>query len=181
MGTNDAGEAFEISIGNTDNDPRERAALSANWPNIFLILCMFHVWQAWRNGLNRFLKSVPKGDGRKEVRKRLGRLLMRLLKTTTEHTEALEDYANEIAHFKQLRKQRSPLKRKQAVAALKFLVYLKSYVENKSYWMSWSPAGPIASAKHGLTYWDFGDYFRLKGLFQLNITMQKYRKSRNLG
>jgi len=47
IGKNDKGEDFYISIGNTDNDICEQVALSQNWPGIFLLLCIFHVWQAW--------------------------------------------------------------------------------------------------------------------------------------
>jgi hypothetical protein len=52
MGKNDLEEEFCISVGNTDKDVCERTALTNNWPGIFLLLCTFHVWQAWRNGLN---------------------------------------------------------------------------------------------------------------------------------
>ena len=41
------GEEFSISVANTNNDARERHALQANWPDILLILCMFHTYQAW--------------------------------------------------------------------------------------------------------------------------------------
>jgi len=41
------GIEFTICVANTDNDPRECAALSANWSTVFLLLCIFHVWQAW--------------------------------------------------------------------------------------------------------------------------------------
>ncbi|KAJ7750580.1 hypothetical protein B0H16DRAFT_1842673 [Mycena metata] len=51
MGTNEVGEEFEVMVGSTDNDPRERSGLNKTWSLILLLLCIFHVWQAWRNGL----------------------------------------------------------------------------------------------------------------------------------
>jgi hypothetical protein len=69
IGKNELGEEFCISVGNTDNDSRERTALTNTWPGIFLLLCIFHVWQAWRNGLNRFLTCIPKGETRQSVRR----------------------------------------------------------------------------------------------------------------
>src|SRR6202453_1850236 len=43
----ETGEEFEIAVANTDNDPRERHALSHNWSDVFLLLCRFHTWQSW--------------------------------------------------------------------------------------------------------------------------------------
>ncbi len=45
--TNARGEVFEIQVGNTDNDACECKVLAVNWPGVFLLLCTFHVWQAW--------------------------------------------------------------------------------------------------------------------------------------
>jgi hypothetical protein len=89
LGSDEHGEEIDFSIGNTDNDPRERTSLSKHWPGILLLLCMFHIWQAWRNMLNRRLQPIPKGEQRQLVRKRLGKLLMDLLKEISEHTTAV--------------------------------------------------------------------------------------------
>ena len=78
MGRNEAGEEFEIRVGITDNDVHERNALSTVWPNIHLLLCMFHVWQAWRNRLNRCVSRVPDGPDRKDIRKHLASFMMQL-------------------------------------------------------------------------------------------------------
>ncbi|CAA7267438.1 unnamed protein product [Cyclocybe aegerita] len=69
MGTDEHGEEFDIQVAGTDNDPCEQGALSKNWATVFLILCMFHVWQAWHNGLNHYLRSIPKGDTWQSVQK----------------------------------------------------------------------------------------------------------------
>ncbi|KAF8054956.1 hypothetical protein FPV67DRAFT_1568228 [Lyophyllum atratum] len=147
MGKNEAGEAFEISVGNTDNDTWECTALAKNWGNILLILCLFHVWQAWRNGLNKSLRSIPRGDGRKQVRDRLGKFLMRLLKDIDTHANAVAEYDAELRHWQQVQKKRHALSKTQANAAIKFLAYLKSYIALESYWVSWSPAGAIEAAR----------------------------------
>ena len=147
MGKNNQGEDFSILIGNTDNDIRERTALCSNWQEIFLILCMFHIWQAWRNMLNRRLQLVPKGDQRQMVRKKLGQLLMELLKEITEHNLAVARLTEEIKHWEKIGQKRDTSSKCQAKAALDYLSYINTYVENEAYWMSWSPAGAIEAAR----------------------------------
>jgi len=147
MGVNECGEAFDIRIGSTDNDPRERSALTKNWSNILLLLCIFHIWQSWKNGLNRYLRCIPKGNERQAVRKRLGALLARLVKDITDHDEALTAYHSEIKYWESIAQKRNTSSKAQAKGALSFLVYLKTYVENRSFWMSWSPAGAIEAAR----------------------------------
>lgn len=77
MGTNSDGDPFTPYVGVTDNDTRERTAMTSLWPDISLLLCLFHTWQAWRAGLNRHIKGVPV-DARGPIRSRLARLCMRL-------------------------------------------------------------------------------------------------------
>jgi hypothetical protein len=141
------GEEFSISVANTDNDARERHALQANWPDILLILCMFHTYQAWRNGLNRYLRVIPQGQPRNEVRKRLGGLLMCLLREIVLYDEAINAYNAEVAFFKDLRKEGSVLDKKKAKGGLAFLTYLRDYLKLESYWRSWSKAGAIKAAE----------------------------------
>ena len=99
MGTNDAGETFDLRVGMTDNDTRERFALTQIWPNSLLLLCVFHIWQAWRNGMNHYLSCIPKGEARQEVRGQLGQFLMRLLKNITDYPTALNAYNQQINVF----------------------------------------------------------------------------------
>ncbi|KAF8152258.1 hypothetical protein B0H34DRAFT_677651 [Crassisporium funariophilum] len=134
MGQNDLGKEFDISIGNTDNDSWERKALLANWKGMFLLLCMFHVWQAWQNGLNKSLRPVPKGNGRQTIRTWIGKFL------------ALELYSEEQDYWKKEGKKWSKATKCQSKAALDFPAYLRSYVKQRDYWMSWSPAGAIEAA-----------------------------------
>lgn len=45
----------------TDADFKERKALTNVWPNIHMLLCMFHVSQCWKNKINELLgaKGTP--------------------------------------------------------------------------------------------------------------------------
>lgn len=78
MGTNEEGETFEPLVAITDNDVRKHHTLSTLFLNITLLLCLYHVWQVWRNALNTALAGIPKGQDRDEVWGRLARLCMRL-------------------------------------------------------------------------------------------------------
>ncbi|KAJ7938246.1 hypothetical protein B0H13DRAFT_1550355, partial [Mycena leptocephala] len=136
MGENEKGEEFMLFVGLTDNDPRERFALDKRFRGILLLLCIFHVWQAWRNALNKYLRPIPKGDGRQSIRQRLGRLLM-----------PIHEYNDEITHFEQLAKQRDQLSKSQAKVALAFLAYLQAYLKVRDFWRSWSLAGTEEAAR----------------------------------
>ncbi|KAK7014180.1 hypothetical protein R3P38DRAFT_3322138 [Favolaschia claudopus] len=139
MGRYEAGEDFEIAVGNTDNDARERTALQETWAAIMLLLCMFHVWQAWRNGLIKHLRGIPKGEDREEVRQRLGKFLMRLLKDIDIYEDAVAHYNAEICYFKALTAKRTALQKQQGNAGLSFLSYFQSYLKLRDFWLAWQP------------------------------------------
>ena len=147
MGTNELGEQFNIKIATTDNDTRERTALTNNWDGIFLLLCIFHVWQAWRNGLNRYLRGIPKGETRQSVRQQLGKLLMKILKDITIYDDAISLYNTEIQYWKLMLRKKDKLSQSQAKGALAFLQYLDSYLANHAFWQSWSPAGAVLASQ----------------------------------
>lgn len=147
MGKNDAGEEFNIEVANTDNDARERNALQANWSTAFLILCMFHVWQAWKNSLNKHVRGVAKGPERQSVRSHMGRFLMRLLKEITVFEEAVIAYNTELVYFQELGQRADELSKKKSKAGLGFLGYLQAFLRSKAYWETWSPGGAIEAAK----------------------------------
>ncbi|KAJ7463288.1 hypothetical protein FB451DRAFT_1043328, partial [Mycena latifolia] len=157
MGKNADGEDFDIAVGNTDNDPRERHALQQNWALIILLLCMFHTWQAWRNALIKHLRGIPKGNDREEdksriiltsvVRRHIGKFLMRLLKEIEVFEDAVAAYNVEIRYFKNLLgRNRTDLEKQQGRAGLAFLGYLQSYLKLRDFWLSWSLAGARAAA-----------------------------------
>ncbi|KIJ16187.1 hypothetical protein PAXINDRAFT_11227 [Paxillus involutus ATCC 200175] len=147
MDKNKHGEAFEMCIANTDNDARERLALRANWKDVFLILCHFHTWQAWRNGLNRSLRVVPK-DERQLVRHRLAKFLMKLLKDITIYETAVTLYNKELQYFKNaMDNTHDPLVKARAKGGLAFFAYFQDYLKSQAWWLSWSPGGVIEAAR----------------------------------
>ncbi|KAJ7838337.1 hypothetical protein B0H13DRAFT_1650852, partial [Mycena leptocephala] len=149
MGRNEAGEEFDPYVGGTDYDPRERHGLRTNWPLIILLLCLFHVWQAWRNGLNKYLRIIPKGPDRQLTRQHLAKFLMRLLKVITDYDEAISEYNAQVTHFKNIAKARNSgsLAKNQSKGALGFLAYLQGYLKARELWESWSLAGAEAAAR----------------------------------
>jgi hypothetical protein len=147
MGKNTAGEEFEPFVGNTDNDTRERYSLQEQWKHILLLLCMFHIWQCWRNGLNKHLCVIPKGDARLHIQRRLAKFLMCLLKEISDYKLALEAYNEELVYFKALNFSKDPLKKKQGTGGLAFLTYLQSYLKVCDFWRSWSVAGAMEAAE----------------------------------
>ena len=149
LGTLDGSEfAFlEPQVATTDHDIHERTALQEIWPSTLLLLCMFHVWQCWRNGLNRHLTVVPKGPDRLVIRRHLAKFLMRLLKEITSYSDAIQAYNNQIAHFQQLGEKDDRLSQLQSRGALAFLHYLNSYLHVPSLWFAWSMGGIIEAAR----------------------------------
>jgi len=67
MGKNSKGKDFNIKVVLTDNDTRERNALAEVYPMALLLLCHFHITQAWRNALNHKLCVIPRGDKHQET------------------------------------------------------------------------------------------------------------------
>ncbi|KAJ7144005.1 hypothetical protein C8R44DRAFT_915867 [Mycena epipterygia] len=147
MGKNPAGEAFEPAVVGTDNDPREHHGLRFNWATVWLLLCIFHVWQAWRNGLNKYLRIIPKGPDRQSTRQSLAKFLMRLLKTIRIYEEAITEYNAQVLHFTQLSKSRNTITKAQGRAGLAFLTYLQGYIKVREMWESWSLAGAEEAAR----------------------------------
>ncbi|KAF6743783.1 hypothetical protein DFP72DRAFT_827164 [Ephemerocybe angulata] len=142
MGRNEAGEEFTVAVASTDNDTRERYALLQNFPDILLLLCMFHILQCWRNQLNRSLVGIPKGPERQAVRSRIWRLLRKLIRDISDYSTATTLYNAEVAHFKSLgQRGSSAVEKKQSKAGLHFLNYLYTYLKLEDYHRSWSSAG----------------------------------------
>lgn len=146
LGKNKDGSEFDFHVATTDNDSRERTALQDIWSKILLLLCMFHVWQAWRNGLNKHLRVIPKGDKRVHTRRHLAKFLMRLLKEITQYPEAIAAYNAELEYFKALCGKSDPTSKAQGKGGLAFLNYLGSYLRVRSFWLAWSKAGVIEAA-----------------------------------
>jgi hypothetical protein len=55
-----------MQLGMTDTDFKKRSALKSVWPSIKLLICRFHLLQAWRKHLNKELvagKAKSAADG----------------------------------------------------------------------------------------------------------------------
>ncbi|RXW16666.1 hypothetical protein EST38_g9180, partial [Candolleomyces aberdarensis] len=141
LGCNSQGEEIKFLVATTDNNTRERKALAKIWPGIWMILCMFHVAQAWKNAINRFLRGIGKGDSQEPVRKCLGPFVRSLLHEIEDYPTAKKVYNDEITFWQQQKRSRTALNRSQADGALKFLKYLESYIKSEALWFSWSKAG----------------------------------------
>ncbi|KAL6301760.1 hypothetical protein BKA93DRAFT_827925 [Sparassis latifolia] len=147
MGVNASGEKFAPLIGSSDNDTREHTAMTTHWPNIFLILCLYHTWQSWQLGLNHCLAGVPNGEHCQEVRSQLARLCMQLIKNIVDYDTTKAAYQEELAYFVSLGHHQSEMDKKKSVGGLKLLNYLSSYLVTQEYWLQWSHAGAIKAAE----------------------------------
>ncbi|KAG6379017.1 hypothetical protein JVT61DRAFT_11439 [Boletus reticuloceps] len=126
MGKNTCSEEFSVSVAITDNDTRKRFALKATWDGVFLILCRFHTWQAWWNGLNRSLQLVP-NHKQHVLHQRLAKLLMKLLKDITTYETAITSYNEELLYFKNVKQTvHEPLIQKKQMLVSSFLPTFKT-------------------------------------------------------
>jgi len=95
--------------------------------------CMFHIWQAWRNMLSPCLQPVPKGEQHQLVCKQLGKLLMDLLMEISGHATAMSRFTEEVGYWKKVGWKHDTSSKCQGLAALDFLSYIKTYIENEAY------------------------------------------------
>ncbi len=147
MGVNAEGLMIMFRIAMLDMNPCKFDGLSTNFDLIFILICIFHVWQAWRNGLTKYLGSVSKGEPRQDVRKQLGNFLICLMRDIVNYNEACQLYNNKISFFTVLSRNHNITSRKQGIGALSFLAYFKRYVKTYNDWLPWSPAGPIKAGE----------------------------------
>ncbi|KIJ29531.1 hypothetical protein M422DRAFT_269066 [Sphaerobolus stellatus SS14] len=128
-----SGKAFEVLVAITDTDLKERGALLAVFPHIWLLICKFHLRQSWRNPRNKAIKGKPPSFV--DTKGRMARLESELIQTTEYSTACLL-----------LRKEREILKAMSASSSaasrgLEHLEYLEGYWLNESLWRSWSDSG----------------------------------------
>ncbi|KAI4517100.1 hypothetical protein K525DRAFT_211665, partial [Schizophyllum commune Loenen D] len=138
---------FTPAVVMTDNDAREQKALTTVWPNVHLMVCIFHIWQAWRNKLTLALASVPKGPDRQEIRGEIAQLLMRLIREINTHDAAISAVQVLRARFEALSRRRPLLKKKQGQAGLSFIIYLETSYMVEPVWKTWSPAAATDAAR----------------------------------
>jgi hypothetical protein len=85
LGTNSHSGQFCPSIAVTNYNKCKQYALVIHFPNFMLLICLFHIWQAWHNTLNKHLWSVPKGKDQQHVCKCLATFSLQLLKEVTDY------------------------------------------------------------------------------------------------
>ena len=108
---------------------------------------MFHTYQAWRNGLNKHLRIIPRGHVRQQVRRHLGAFLMKQLKEIDLYEDALTTFNEEVGYFKRLGRELKPLGKKASKGGLTFLAYFQDYLKIESFWRSWSHAGVVEASR----------------------------------
>ncbi|KAJ7769549.1 hypothetical protein DFH07DRAFT_735996, partial [Mycena maculata] len=133
-----AGVVFCPYTAITDTDLKERGALIAVIPSIWLLICRFHLRQSWKNHRNKLLKG--KGALKVDLKHRLKRLEDSLVKTQTIE-EARELLAQERELLTQLGERRKPIRK-----ALEHLDYLRDYWTTDNLWKSWSDYGRKVAA-----------------------------------
>lgn len=146
MGQNKAGEDFEITVV-FNNDTRERNALSTVFPNALLLLCRFHMAQAWRNGIKQKLCIVPKDPEHQDVQCIIAKFLLALLKDIDKFDDAVAHYNAHLEYFQELSKRTNSSSKKKSQGSLAFLSYFQSYLCLCEFWVAWSPAG-VRKAAH---------------------------------
>lgn len=135
-----SGPAFAPKVAITDTDLKERNALVRVFPDIWLLICKFHLRQSWRNHRTRVTKGTSKLHT--HVRSRLRELETKLV-DSLDHGEALSAIANERAVVESDIQPQDP---QLAAGALAHLTYLAEYWMAESLWRSWSAFGRRVAA-----------------------------------
>jgi hypothetical protein len=99
MGTNLRSKKFSPSIAITNYNKYEQHTLVTHFSKINLLICLFHIWQAWCNVLNKHLQTIPKGKDQQHVCKHLVTFALWLLKEITDHNKAIAAHEAKVAHW----------------------------------------------------------------------------------
>lgn len=142
LGAHD-GHPFNPRVTITDTDLKERGALLKVFPNIWLLLCKFHVHQSWHNHRSRELRGQTTHHS--DTHNRLRRLEAALLETRS-HDVAKALVAEERKILEALRAD-EPLADPAVAGALRHLDYLANYWLDIDLWKSWSLYGRELAAE----------------------------------
>ncbi|KAJ7610601.1 hypothetical protein DFH06DRAFT_1016591 [Mycena polygramma] len=121
----------------TDTDLKERGALFAVFPSIWLLICRFHLRQCWKNHRNKLLKG--KGRLKIDLKNRLKRVEDSLVATQT-----IEDARAVLSKERELLMELGTGKSVQK--AIEHINYLDSYWTTDNLWKSWSDFGRKVAA-----------------------------------
>lgn len=130
------GEGFSPAVAITDTDLMERNALAQVFPNIWLLICKFHLRQSWRNHRNKLLRG--KSPVHMSVKARMSRVEAELA-STTDFNQAKELLAKERAFLEGMEQDHPSV----AKNGLDHLTYLGEgyWMKDESLWRSWSEYG----------------------------------------
>ncbi|KAJ7936975.1 hypothetical protein B0H13DRAFT_2431003 [Mycena leptocephala] len=121
----------------TDTDLKERGALFAVFPSIWLLICRFHLRQSWKNHRNKLLKG--KSRLKIDLKHRLKRWEDSLVKTQT-----IEDARTLLATERELLTELGA--GKSILKAIEHINYLDGYWTTDNLWKSWSDFGRKVAA-----------------------------------
>ena len=99
-----------------------------------LLLCWFHITQAWRNALNQKLRVIPCGNDHQKTHCSLVEFLLELLKNVYHFEDTIELYNKQLFHFQELAKKSDPISQKKSQGGLAFLSYFHTYIKMKDFW-----------------------------------------------
>ncbi|RDX39548.1 hypothetical protein OH76DRAFT_1302925, partial [Lentinus brumalis] len=133
--------SFTPKVAITDTDLKERNALVRIFPEIWLLICKFHLRQSWRNHRARVLKGTSSLHS--EIRSRLHKLEDHLIESL-DHAEGMAAIERERAV---MTSEVEPQDAALAAGALEHLTYLTGYWMSESLWQSWSAYGRRVAAE----------------------------------
>ncbi|KIJ35569.1 hypothetical protein M422DRAFT_262151 [Sphaerobolus stellatus SS14] len=125
--------SFCPKVAITDTDTKERGALIAVWPSIFLLLCKFHTRVCWSNKRKTLIKMGNTVDFTKQQIVSRIRVLDRSLMITEDYKTALKLTTGETSG--------------PATNGLAYLDYLTGTWLVEPLWKSWSQYGRNQAAK----------------------------------
>ncbi|KAJ7209277.1 hypothetical protein GGX14DRAFT_632566 [Mycena pura] len=129
-----AGAIFSPVSAITDTDLKERGALVTVFPDIWLLICRFHLQQSWRNHRNRLLK------GKTAVLIDLKHRMVCLEKALTA-TQTISEARSLLQAERQIVADLSPSHPRETSKAMKHVDYLDLYWTTDNLWKSWSDYG----------------------------------------
>jgi hypothetical protein len=141
LGTHN-GEEFAAAVAIMDTNLKEQAALACVFPQIWLLICKFHLRQSWRNHCNKILKG--NSQAHLDVKNRL-RHMEEMLVRTSSIEEARNIISNEAGALEVMRDDD-----KHAEIAEKGINHLTNYLlgywTTDALWQSWSDFGRHVAA-----------------------------------
>ncbi|KIJ47382.1 hypothetical protein M422DRAFT_248771 [Sphaerobolus stellatus SS14] len=145
LGKGVEGTNFAPKVAITDTDTKERGALITIWPALFLLLCKFHVRNAWANRRKMLIKmGTVMVFAKQQVVSRL-RSLDQSLILTTDFKTAQDLVEGERRYLTMMLTDTDTSCTAQS--GLEYLEYLGNNWLSLELWRSWSQAGRNEAAR----------------------------------